>query len=279
MSSEQGADGRPPRSVDDQRGVLATKLIRYSFGIIAVLIGALILLGFASATVWKTADIGAEYRNVLDKIMTGILPLLGAWVGAIIAFYFGRDNYDAAARNVQQAISASAAPQLESIYVQDVMVPVGKLVTAAMPGEKDTPLQPGIMPRLEQRGLGRLVIVDGAAATTDNAPGANAVAKGVVHDSVINRFIVARMALGEPLGAITLGGLLADPDVARLLSSAVVYVTPQMTLADVRRKMDEASRNATATVRDALVTATGKASEPLQGYLTDIDLAEKGALK
>lgn len=278
MSSD-GADGKPVAGVDDQRGVLATKLISYSFGVIAILIAALILLGIASATVWKTTDLGAAYRDVLDRIMTGILPLLGAWVGAIIAFYFGRENYDAAARNVRQAITAASGTALESIYVRDVMVPAARLVAATMPGEKDAPLQGGILPRLEQRGLGRLVIVDGATATSDNSPPANAAAKGVVHDSVINRFIVTRLAQNKPLAEITLGSLLADPDVARLLSSAVVYVTPQMTLAEVRRKMDDASRNASATVRDALVTASGKPGEPLLGYLTDIDLAEKGALK
>lgn len=259
-------------------GALATKLIRYSFAIIGVLILAMILLAIASATVWKEGDIGEEYRLVLDKIMTGILPLFGAWVGAIIAFYFGRDNYDAAARNVRQAIVATGGAPLESIYVKSVMVPANKLVTAAMPAEENTELQSGIMPRLEQRGLGRLVIVDGAAMP-DHAPAAGAVAKGVVHDSVINRFIANQMGQNVDKAKITLGSLLADADVARLLSAAVVYVTPEATLADVRRKMDEASRDAPATVRDALVTATGKAGEPLLGYVTDINLAEQGALK
>jgi CBS domain-containing protein len=78
---------------------------------------------------------------------------------------------------------------------------------------------------------------------------------------------------------VTLGVLLADPEVARVLASSVVYVWPDATLAEVRRKMDEASKSAPGSVRDALVTATGRADEPLLGYITDIDLAEKGALK
>jgi uncharacterized Tic20 family protein len=35
----------------------------------------------------------------LSALLASILPLLGAWVGTIIAFYFARDNFDAATRN------------------------------------------------------------------------------------------------------------------------------------------------------------------------------------
>lgn len=283
MSNDADGPDSDPKSgkgVDDQRGVLATKLIRYSFYVIGALIIGLVLLALGSATgVIKDTTGAALYREIADKIMTGILPLLGAWVGAIIAFYFGRDNYDAAARNVRQAMNVTPGDQLSSIFVKDVMVPANKLVTATMPGEKGAALQSGVLPRLEKRGLGRLVVVAGDAATTDNAPPPGSVAMGVVHDSVISRFIVSQIAAGKTLDSVTLGALLSDPEVARLLASAVVYVTPEATLADVRRKMDEASRNASATVRDVLVTATGKVGEPLLGYLTDIDLGDKGALK
>ncbi len=271
------ANGQDDRSGSDQRSELARTLIRHSLALIWALIGGLVILAFAQAI---NINIGANYQTALDKVMSGVLPLLGAWIGAIIAFYFGRENYDAAVRNVRQIIRERTPDQLESIFVRDVMVQASKLVTAATPAEDGLPLHGGILRRLEERGLGRLIVISGEMAATDFAPGSGAIAKGVVHDSVINRFIVDQVARHQRTAdEITLGDMLADPEIARLLSSAVVYVTPEATLADVRRKMDEASRNAPATVRDALVTASGKAGEPLLGYLTDIDLVDKGALK
>ena len=271
-------DGSANDGRDGERSRLAQRLVTNSLAVIWALIGALVILAVAPL-LNPSLQIGTGPGAALDKILSGILPLLGAWIGAIIAFYFGRENYDAAVRNVREIIRVQTPDKLESIFVKDVMVPAAKLITAATPGEDTKPLQGGILPRLEERGLGRLIVVVGAAATADNTPPVSAIAKGVVHDSVINRFIATRLATGVATSDITLGALLADAEVARLLSSAVVYVTPEATLADVRRKMDEASKSASASVRDVLVTATGKAGEPLLGYLTDIDLAEKGALK
>jgi CBS domain-containing protein len=278
MSDQTNGSGSSSSNsgADSQRSQLATTLVRHSLAIIWGLIGGLVLLAVVQGF---NTSLAAEYRQALDKILTAVLPLLGAWIGAIIAFYFGRENYDAAVRNVREIIRVQTPDKLESIFVKDVMVPAAKLVTAATPSEDAKPLQAGILPRLEERGLGRLIVVTGGTATTDNAPPASAVAKGVVHDSVINRFIATRLAAGAATGQVTLGALLADAEVARLLSSAVVYVTPDATLADVRRKMDEASKSASASVRDVLVTAGGKAGEPLLGYLTDIDLADKGTFK
>jgi hypothetical protein len=52
--------------------------------------------------------------------------------------------------------------RLESIYVHDVMVPAGKLVTAVVPAEEGASLTTGILPRLKERGLGRLIVVKGS---------------------------------------------------------------------------------------------------------------------
>jgi hypothetical protein len=58
-----------------------------------------------------------------ETVLTATLPLFGAWVGTILAFYFGRDNFEAATRSVTSIAKAiSPEEKLKSIMARDKMI-------------------------------------------------------------------------------------------------------------------------------------------------------------
>lgn len=262
---------------------LAEKLITYSFMVVGAvifiviglaIIGTVFTASNSTATIWISSLQGAT-----DKIMAAVLPLLGAWVGAIIAFYFGRENYEAAARNVQTAIKSTQPNPLASLPVSEHMVPTNKLIVAATKLDDEKLLQKDILQRFEKLGLGRIIVVRDEKTAPDGQASAEAVGAGVFHESFVNRFILAKVAAGATIDSVKLGDILADDEQKKNLSNSVVFVPLSATLADVRKKMDEANKaTTTPPVRDAFVTKTGAPNEPLLGYITDIDLAEKGSL-
>jgi hypothetical protein len=58
------------------------------------------------------------------EILTMILPMIGTWVGTVLAFYFGKEQLEAATRSVT-AIARELTPEekLRSIKVTDKMIP------------------------------------------------------------------------------------------------------------------------------------------------------------
>ena len=65
--------------------------------------------------------IGSKSEEALDAakwVFNAVVPLVGTWIGAVIAFYFGRDNYDAAA----QQVMALTRDTLDDLSVENIMI-------------------------------------------------------------------------------------------------------------------------------------------------------------
>src|SRR6201996_9802097 len=63
-------------------------------------------------------------RNQAKDILTVILPMVGTWVGTVLAFYFGKEQLEAATRSVT-SIARELTPdeKLRSIRVTEKMIP------------------------------------------------------------------------------------------------------------------------------------------------------------
>src|SRR3954454_12563175 len=88
------------KKLAEERG----KLSRLVMGGAAWMIGGALGVSSIGLAVWafeKPALI--QLVNIFDKLVTGILALVGAWVGAVIAFYFARDNFESASAQAQKA--------------------------------------------------------------------------------------------------------------------------------------------------------------------------------
>ena len=212
----------------------------------------------------------SEAVAVLQAVMASILPLFGAWVGAVIAFYFAKENFDAGAANTRALLREVVPGALETIRAREIMIENkdGTLERARTTAEDQDSLSDRILPRFEAKGLGRIVIL-----RNDD------VGVGVAHDGHVNRFLVdgVKTSRFDTVSTATLRMLLDDPEMQKILSSSVVHVDAGTSLAEVKGKMEKASKGAKYSCRDAFVTDTGDANGKVIGYISDIDLGQRGA--
>lgn len=262
------------REVANQRRKIGTIMIGGALAVIGL--SGITLIGgvgwYLSALAERSGPLSEDdFRTAfdyVDRFIAQILPLFGAWVGAVIAFYFARDNFDAATENTRSLLQSMGATDLEAIAAREAMIPVSSVTAACTPREDQLKVLKDIMPRFEQKGLGRIVILD-----------ANNHGRGVLHESYVKEFLLRPPAPApQAADAISLADLLGHPRTVEQLEKSAVFVRPDTTLAQVRAEMEKASRGAPRTIRDCFVTPGGRPDEAIVGYLSDLDIAKKAKL-
>jgi len=202
----------------------------------------------------------AEDDQFRDKVVSAIFPLLGAWVGAVIAYYFAKENLEAATKSTKALLNLDE--RLRQTTVSEIMIDFseidGKVEVAdeqAAEALKVSELQQD-MPR------NRAPVVDG--------PGRPMF---VVHKGTLAEYISGKVAEGQATPAdLTLGDLKNDNGTwAKTLwdkLKAFATVGPKATLADVK----EAMRSKGKDCADVFVTQDGTPDTPIVGWVTNVDL-------
>jgi len=98
-----------PSKPPDVAGVLARWMVRGGLIYIAV-ISLLALVGTFAGPENRLEEVTAQWKDIL----TFTLPVLGAWVGTVLAFYFSKENFEAANRSMQSIVGHLSAPESSS---------------------------------------------------------------------------------------------------------------------------------------------------------------------
>jgi hypothetical protein len=104
------------------RGRLAPYVL--TIGSIAVVLLALVLIiGFVVvAQLGSVTSVNEKLDTLVMGVFATVLPVLATWVGTILAFYFGSENFRQAAQSTRDAIGATAGRT-----VTDVMNPYDRI--------------------------------------------------------------------------------------------------------------------------------------------------------
>lgn len=107
---------------------------------------------------------GAEARQDRMQVFTILVPVFASWVGTVLAFYFGRDNFVAASEQVRDlvsTVSANAATQ-PTLTASEVMAPVAEVVSFRLTQGQTTANVhlTTLKQRFEIEQVGRLPILD-----------------------------------------------------------------------------------------------------------------------
>jgi hypothetical protein len=188
-------------------------------------------------------------------VFTSVLPLLGTWVGTVLAFYFARENLEAATSSTL-ALTGREAPT----PVTKVMIPeVDFIVYDLGPSETVDDVKLGAV-RARMREIDppsrRLPIRDASRAVLY-----------CIHDSTLTAFAESQNASVDEIGEMTVGDLVAAPEFKQLVE-ANGFVSESATVAEARRVMASIEH-----CNDVFVTATGKREERAIGWLTNTLLA------
>jgi hypothetical protein len=196
-------------------------------------------------------------RSQAKEILTMILPMIGTWVGTVLAFYFGKEQLEAATRSVT-SIARELTPdeKLRSIQVTDKMIPRSAAYALNEEPGKIKLIEAVASLDKEKKG-NRLPIFQ-----ADDKP------LCVVHRSTIDRFIAKTAAAGKvaaELQALTLKDLLSDPEFRSKLETSFAVVPQTATLADAKRVMESMP-----WCQDTFVTRGGTRTEPVIGWVTNV---------
>jgi len=110
---------------------------RRRIGPLVLLIGSIAIVALATALIvafvvlalqqGSQSPVGSKVDTLLTGVFSTVLPVVATWVGTVLAFYFGSENFRQAAQSTRDALSDRLASRQK---ITDVMVPyerVGRL--------------------------------------------------------------------------------------------------------------------------------------------------------
>jgi hypothetical protein len=239
-----------------------------AFGIVVLSI-ILVALASAIAIIFATDSGRPEMARL---VFASVLPLLGTWVGTVLAYYFVRDNLTAAAKATQDTVQAAAETTLRTAEstativrglppttpVKEAMIPEAEIDSIkASPGQDpdDIPLI-DVHNMLESKKRRRVPMLDEEGAV-----------RYVIHDSTLAQFAHDQGAQPSTLTQ-TIRDLAQAAELGSLIQ-AIAFVAASATVADARTSLA-----AVPGSNDVFVTEKGQRDEPMVGWLTNSDLAK-----
>ncbi|MFB8005216.1 hypothetical protein [Nocardia sp. NPDC056000] len=204
-----------------------------------------------SALVVAMADTGDRDR-VSQLVFSSVLPLFGTWVGTVLAFYFARENLEAA---TQSTLRLSGGYKKDDSVSAVMIRREQMIVRSTAPGESasDITLE-SIATIIAVTGKKRVPILDDTGTV-----------KYVVHQSLLDSY--ARTVTPEQYSHALLGELLSGNE-NRRLAEAIGFVSITTTAVEARDQMHRVS-----DCNDVFVTSSGYPGEPVLGWLTNNLLA------
>ncbi|MFB8282780.1 hypothetical protein [Nocardia colli] len=212
---------------------------------------SLVAITGLSALVVTMADTGDRAR-VSQLVFSAVLPLFGTWVGTVLAFYFARENFEAA---TQSTLRLSGGYKKDDL-VSDVMIRRDQMIVrATASGESTRAITlESIAAIITVTGKKRVPILDDKGTV-----------RYVVHQSLLDSY--ARTVTSEEYARALLGDLLANAE-NRRLAEAIGFVAVTATAGQARDQMQRVS-----DCNDIFVTSSGYPVEPVLGWLTNNLLA------
>ncbi len=243
------ADSNTPNNV--------TTLNRERLALWVVIFSIIAITILAGVSIATSQNVAGEAKAVLATV----LPLFGTWVGTVLAYYFSKENFDAATASVTKLVGTVTAEQkLASIPAKDKMIARANMFVKTLPEDKIKLVE--TLDELEKTKKGsRIPILD------DQGHPAY-----MVHRSMIDRYMAdqARKTPPPDPATLTFKNLLTDdPDLGKWAKQSFAVIKEDSTLAEAKSAMERISG-----CQDVFLTKGGTESEPVIGWVTNVVIAE-----
>jgi len=215
-----------------------------------------ILLAFYVIYIEKTPNNGIE---IVKYTFTALLPLWGTWLGTVLAYYFSKENFESANRQVQEIVAqvTTVSEKLRSIKVKDVWILNNEKLAHLEFGSEKEILQLKVKDAidfLETNNRQRLPIFLGKSILY------------IIHLSIFDRYIRLLAISGNSFEQHTIKDMLNcdDEKVVNSLKYGAAFVAENANLLDAKRIMD-----ANIFCNDVFVTKNGYQGEEVLGWIAD----------
>jgi hypothetical protein len=251
---------------DDLRAKLGIWLVMGSTVAIVVLSVVILLAS------WLTAQQDPQsVTKAAQLLLSSLLPMFGTWIGTVLAFYFSRENFEAANKGTLDLVRV-VSQRLRTTSVKSAMMPLARIISVKVPASgtvgdiKTSDVEAMFStPGANSLPISRLFIVDSAG-----------VCVGILHRSIYMEAKARGLASNPPLDLTKgLAVLLDRPCVfdpamtyLQYVQNVVAVVSQDQNLVDAKAAME-----AIPGCQDVIVTATGKRTEGLLGWISNVDIS------
>ena len=220
---------------------------------------ALAVLGFSGLVLLAlgiTAII-VDNKQAMN-IFNVILPVVASWVGTVLAFYFGRENFEAANQQVRELVQRLSPEQLAKSPVTSIMRSFGDTIHITIPEGKDDKdiVLSDIMDKFDGKTITRIPVV-----TEGNKP------KYMIHESSINKHLAGGGAKTDTLEAFIAAQKQQNIEFGEY--KGFIVVSEDTTIADAKQRMEQIS-----TCQDIFISKKGTSNEALTGWISNLRLGK-----
>ena len=236
------------------RDMIAGKIILWSgVGILTVsvllIVASVVPVLLPAVTDKKQAveDMG----NHVGTVFNALLPLFGTWVGTVLAYYFSKDNFQAAT-NATQSLLAQMDAKLD-VSINTAWIPYDQIkgINLASGDNPETQIKAASLLAMLSRTVTRIPVFDDKKAI-----------KYLVHESLLFRYYTLSGTPKDDANK-TLKDLLDYDDTAQK-AKVFAVMAPNGTLADAKARMESVDG-----AQDVFVTSHGGNQDPVLGWITN----------
>jgi hypothetical protein len=221
---------------------------------LAITVSLAALAGVIVLSITIIAVAGNQRLEASKTVLSTVLPLIGTWIGTVLAFYFTKENFESAQRSVQDiAKQASSQDKLKAVPVQSKMIKLADMFFMSDPVNAQT--ISSALTTLENAKKGdRIPVLTSSKAV-----------KYIMHRSILDRFLATKAAAGVTLSTITFDVMFKEkPDLEQLFARSFATIKPEASLADAQSAMESVK-----DCEDVFVTSQGGRQDDVVGWVTD----------
>jgi hypothetical protein len=257
QESKDAPAGSTSGATSDERYRIWVGIVMVGASLVGIFVLAGLSIGFAEKS---------NQDDTIKELFSSLLPVLSMWVGTILAFYFSKENFAAAAQQATALVKQLTPEQrLQTIAVSDVMIPMGQ-AKAHDWKEGETPKTPLklLLGELTDSNYNRLPIVDPSTGQV----------KYVIHRSLMDRFIATKALESSAPGAagLTLADLIKDERIGRTIAGFSAVAS------DAKLNAVKAQMDGNRDCDDVFVTQDGTKGGRAIGWITNVIVAERSKL-
>jgi len=244
------------------RVALAKTVTAWALVAILAIAGLIIVVAGVNA-IWRTDQID-NFFDIAKYVLGVLLPVIGAWVGTVLAFYFGQASAEAASTSAANLVrQLSPREKLQAEPAGHAMMKIGDATTFKMPTDKteaDITIKQLIDEGFEKDKSSprqRLPIFDTQGK-----------GKYVLHRSTIDAFVAPKKHPPDvDESTLSLKALLEDPKLKDYIVNSFMALSEDKTLADAKDILDKNPQ-----CLDLLVTQDGTRNGTVVGWITNVDV-------
>ena len=228
------------------------------------LAGATIIVSIVSILVLAVVIVFQDGTDAMI-VFNILVPVFASWVGTVLAFYFGRENFQTANEQARETnkqmltMAQQAQPQGATRSVAEVMKPLADIEVTRIPagGDNGSVLLSQLLAKFKPR-INRMPVLDSAGKPVY-----------IIHEASIKEYLadVDQAADSDLLEKFLEQQAGEKPPLLYGNGEAFAVVKESATLVEAKAAMDALPR-----CLDVFVTVNGTPDEPLVGWISNIRL-------